>query len=759
MGRRIRGEAASQKAALQTLSDQLAKGEGGIEALRAIQTKAEGARVAIAALVGRLPKARLEAAAGERGYAVCPESPMNKVRYDQPYNGAAGKSIALTLARNEYEAAQAVVVPVEGDLKGVTCSVSDLSGPKGAKIPAQEITVNVVGYAKIEKPSGGAKLPKGMIPDPLLPNAAVDIKADELRSFWITVHTATDQAAGQYRGKVTISPQNAKPTQLDLNVKVWSFALPVASRLKSDWQIFWGSVWPRHDLVTAPGVPKGWTGGVWTGNDVTGVANYFGQADFKAAFDTQVKHKGARSLKVTSTTITPGTVESPRWAWYTEPLKLKPNTQYELTFWYRTEGMKEVAVEAFDGLGQGQRFPLAEGEWRQARWVLDSKQSDTRVYLKVDKTGTAWVDDARLAPVGAAPEVNELPNPDFEDGRDTDREQLTRAYRLNSLAHRCSDQTIGAPEIKVDDAGKVTMDWTKFDEAATLYIAHGQNAFNISWAELPSGWGTVETVDDQKRIARCKEILRQTQAHLEAKGWLKYAYICTIDEPGKAAFPQVKQAFGLVHEVAPKLKCLLTYGYGASKPVEPGNPVYKELAGFVDIHVPHSDCFEPIYLKERQKAGDEIWAYVCISAQNPYLNCWGIDYPGIEQRMLYWQLYQHDITGFLYWATTYWPVDPWKDPLTYPGGNSDGSMIYPGETGPINSIRWELTRDGIEDYDMMTLLAEKAAALEKAGRTKAAAQCRRALDLRLVTTDWTKYTDDPALLMTQRQAIGDALER
>lgn len=701
----------------------------------------------------------LAAAAGDRGYVVCPESPMNKVRFDQPYNGTPGNSVELTIAKNEYEATQLVIVPVTGDLQGVTCTVSDLTGPKGAKIPAGDITVNLVGYANIESSSGGAKLPKGLIPDPLLANNATDIKLSELRSFWVTVHSLPDTRAGLYRGQVAVQPKNAKPMQIDLTVKVWDFALPLASRLKNDWQITWGNVWPQYGFDSAPGIPTGWTGNAWVGDDMKGVKNYFGQADFSPAFDTQIKHKGSRSLKVTSTKTVPGAVEAPRFCWYTPELKLKPNTEYDLTFWYRTEGMNEPGVAAVDGQSQGASFPLSAGQWSQAKWRLNSKTGAVRIYIKVDKTGTAWVDDARLAPVGAAETVNELLNPDFEEGREADREALARAYRLNSLQHRCSDQNIAAPDIEVADDGTVTMDWSKFDTAVAFYLAHGQNAFNISWAQLPGGWGTVETVDDQKRIARCKQILRQTQAHLEAKGWLDYAYIYTIDEPGQAAFAQVKQAFGLVHAAAPKLKCLLTYGYGASRPIAPGNPVYKDLAGYVNIHVPHSDCYEPRFLKERQKLGDEIWAYVCISAQNPYLNCWAIDYPGIEQRMLYWQLFQHDITGFLYWATTYWQKDPWKDPQTYPGGNSDGSMIYPGPAGPINSVRWELTRDGIEDYDMMVMLAEKACGLQRAGQTKLAEECRQTLDLRAVTTDWTKYTDSPAVLMAKRQAVGDMLAR
>jgi len=199
----------------------------------------------------------------------------------------------------------------------------------------------------------------------------------------------------------------------------------------------------------------------------------------------------------------------------------------------------------------------------------------------------------------------------------------------------------------------------------------------------------------------------------------------------------------------------LTYGYGASRPIEPGKPVYADLAGYVDIHVPHSDCYEPIYLQQRQAMGDEIWAYVCISAQRPWLNCWGIDYPGMDHRLLFWQLFSHDITGFLYWQATYWRESPWDNTLTYPGGNGDGSLVYPGAAGPVASIRWELCRDGTEDYDMLLMLREALIAARAKGIEHDPNPYLKFDDL---TSDWTQYSEDPKVLENQRLKVGNFLE-
>jgi hypothetical protein len=84
------------------------------------------------------------------------------------------------------------------------------------------------------------------------------------------------------------------------------------------------------------------------------------------------------------------------------------------------------------------------------------------------------------------------------------------------------------------------------------------------------------------------------------------------------------------------------------------------------------------------------------------------------------------MNGVLYWAFNFWSQtpDPWLDPVTYLSGflcsnggvlNGEGSLIYPGSRvrrytgqknvdGPVPSIRFELLREGIEDYEYLWLL-------------------------------------------------------
>ncbi|MGC9318534.1 MAG: carbohydrate-binding family 9-like protein, partial [Armatimonadota bacterium] len=691
----------------------------------------------LARLVARLP---LAAAAGARGYVISQVSTMRKVPPDATFAGRPAESVEIALAANEREAAQVVIVPAGRALHDVAVNVSDLTGPADATIPSGEIEVARVEYVNVTQSTSKAPLGPGRLPDPLVGAEPFDVPEGEVRSVWLTVHAAADQPAGTYRGTITIAPSDAEQLHVPMAVRVWDFALPRTPWLRTCYGLGFNVSSFYPNVNPGPGRPPQWNTGAWTGADVEGRPNYFGDMEFTTAFDEEHRHGGRNSVRVTITHVERGTHEAPRFCYYTDPMELEPGAEYVFEVWYRTAPGEDTHAAWWMPDGGGGDLPPTDGEWRQgsARFTMGEAES-TRLYLRASQVGSVWFDDARLSPADE-PGRNLLPNPGFEMA-DFTSEAIMRAYRDNCLLHRCSPETIASPSISTAEDGAISIDWSEFDAEIERAIELGLTAFNIRWCRLPSGWGTVEgwdaepSAEQRGQIQRATALLQRTETHLAERDWHKLGYIYTIDEPGAQAFDAVKQAFGLVDEVAPKLKTLLTYGYGASRPIEPGNPRYAELAGFVDIHVPHSDCFEPVYLKQRREAGDEIWAYVCISAQRPWLNNWAIDYPGTDHRILFWQLFQREITGFLYWRITYWQEDPWQNPMTYPGGNGDGSLIYPGEDGPVNSIRWELNRDGVEDYDMLAMLEAAALELEAAGERAAAQRARGALSFPAVTSD------------------------
>lgn len=104
-------------------------------------------------------------------------------------------------------------------------------------------------------------------------------------------------------------------------------------------------------------------------------------------------------------------------------------------------------------------------------------------------------------------------------------------------------------------------------------------------------------------------------------------------------------------------------------------------------------------------------------------------------------------------------------------GNGDGRFIYPPNrdpandkrkhlTGPIDSFRWEMLREGIEDYEYFYLLRETIAQARARGvSANMLAAAEKLLQVPPeVCVDMTTFTLDPAPLYAHREKIARAIE-
>jgi len=155
--------------------------------------------------------------------------------------------------------------------------------------------------------------------------------------------------------------------------------------------------------------------------------------------------------------------------------------------------------------------------------------------------------------------------------------------------------------------------------------------------------------------------------------------------------------------------------------------------------------------------GEDVWTYVCWEPGEPYLNLY-VNMPGIRHRLIFWQNYMLNANGFLYWSSNYWTriKDPWTDMNTVsnlsPNVFGDGSLIYNGDKvgvdGACPSLRLEIIRDGIDDYEYMTMLEEAGVDREEL------------LDIVAhLTPSLTEYTSDDYMVYRARIAMGNVLER
>ena len=119
-----------------------------------------------------------------------------------------------------------------------------------------------------------------------------------------------------------------------------------------------------------------------------------------------------------------------------------------------------------------------------------------------------------------------------------------------------------------------------------------------------------------------------------------------------------------------------------------------------------------LVLLEEQKKGKELWWYTCVVPKWRGMNYF-IDEAATAPRSHPWMNYLYGNTGILYWATDNWTrvgCDPWSETETFPTGNGDGSLVYPGRDfpGPVASIRLKMLREGLEDYELLALLGRSA---------------------------------------------------
>jgi hypothetical protein len=124
--------------------------------------------------------------------------------------------------------------------------------------------------------------------------------------------------------------------------------------------------------------------------------------------------------------------------------------------------------------------------------------------------------------------------------------------------------------------------------------------------------------------------------------------------------------------------------------------------------------FEETAVKKRLAAGEEIWSYTALCQGRQDTPCWELDFPLLNYRIPMWISWRFGITGLLYWSTTNWSStqDVWTNPITYGDQyNMEGSLLYPGADagvqGFIPSIRLKQIREGLEDYEYLTILAQR----------------------------------------------------
>ncbi len=690
-------------------------------------------------------------------------------------------TMRLQAARNEREAVQLVLRPQQ-PLHNLRVTAQALHCDTGETLPAEAVELLLVGYVPVSQPTDYLGV-AGAWPDPLPPlDGPIDLAANENQPLWLRVQVDKEAAAGIYRGAIRLEADGWH-AEAPLEVEVFDFTLP-----------------DRKSCVTAFGFDAALA---------FQYHNVDSMADRRAVYDSYLTllsehnislynpthldpieyswphvsswHGGERDPNTTrvggaslllrdeSATGNVGTT-------YDTLLSI-PEAGMEIAFDYKTaepEHQFMVTLLHYDRYGtwiRGQNKDIlvtGDGTWQRFEKVVESFPEAARdirvrlwatVYCEEGKhTGGVWIDTMHI--------------------RDwaTDKTLLDEEF----APHEPEDvATLFVPEF----------DWEAWDAAMTrAYENYHINSFRLRIPGL--GSGTFHSRQEPSLLGYAEDTIeyqtafrawcQAAEAHLRERGWLDDAYVYWFDEPSVADYEFVMNGFRKLKEAAPGLNRMLT------------ETIVPELVGGPNIWCPVSYNYDHDMAEERRAAGEHIWWYVCTGPKAPYATLF-IDHPATALRIWLWQTWERSIDGVLVWQTNYWtsaeaypdaPQNPYKDPMAWvtsygtpvgtrrPWGNGDGRFVYPplaaadGQPDapvldpPVGSIRLDMLRDGIEDYEYFAILSDL---VEEHGDTLSESDLERYRNLLEVPADvtmsMTAFTHDPAPMDTHREAVARAIVR
>lgn len=715
-----------------------------------------------------------------------------KIRPGQSPPTARSPAILLSSARNEREAVQVVIRP-HRLLKDFRLSCGALTDANGVRIADNPVEVLQVRYLDITVPTDPSSV-KGLWPDPLLPiRGPLELQPDFNHAFWLRVFVPNHTPAGTYRGTVELQATGLAAS-LPIELTVYNFALPDRMSCTTAFGFSPENVFRYHRLKTEPDkrlvLEKYWT---------NFAAHHIAPYDPAPLDPIRVKWPDIRPPQScwdhwTGLRIVGNEVHAGRGALLVHDDKLNENvtTAYEplikipakglrVKLWYRTAvpGHRFIVTLNHHDTnkqwmpGRNNDITLrGDGLWQHMDQMLTDFPAGAE-YVRFNARATTWTDPGE--PLGLVW---------FDDISITDPATGKELVQGGDFERKPRNEPI-VPR----DQLQVQFDFSAWDRAMTQ--AMDRNHFNSFCVGIPGiGGGSFHQISPPNLLGFDEDTpeypvlfdsyCRQLESHLLTKGWLDEAYIYWFDEPSADQYPFVMNGFAKLKRSCPRIARMLT------EQVEP------DLFGGPNIWCGVSNNYDHARAEGRRQHGEKFWWYVCTGPKAPHAGLF-IDHPAPEMRLWLWQTFQHKIEGILVWESTYWtssaaypdarrPQNPYTDPMSWtsgystpdgerhPWGNGDGRFLYPPVAatdtrrnepvldGPVDSIRWEHLRDGIEDYEYLCILRRLLAQRRPSLPAEVYQRLARLLEVPAdITHSMTGFATDGAPIEKQRARVARAI--
>ncbi|MFC1613841.1 glycoside hydrolase domain-containing protein [Gemmatimonadota bacterium] len=296
-------------------------------------------------------------------------------------------------------------------------------------------------------------------------------------------------------------------------------------------------------------------------------------------------------------------------------------------------------------------------------------------------------------------------------------------------------------------ADKFTWDFTVFDRYVSLMMEAGVREKIDCYALVMGPGGTTDAhiryLDTGSGEYRTAELavgepmwqqawtafLPVLREHLEEKGWFDKALLGFDEKPEKV----MKIIFDFIIRTAPDFKLASSGGYPGDER-KWGDEIVFIIEDLLDRT--RWAEIEPLVRRMHEDPSRYVTFYTC---------CW----PRIpntflysrlrESRLMAWIAWKYGLDGYTRWAVNAYPEDVWTQPR-YKWHSGDMYFVYPGQDGPLDGMRWELMRQGIQDYEVLKMAWEKA---EKAGRKDLLDKLDQAVRLGTIieACSWVPYVE------------------
>lgn len=299
--------------------------------------------------------------------------------------------------------------------------------------------------------------------------------------------------------------------------------------------------------------------------------------------------------------------------------------------------------------------------------------------------------------------INTLYIPLFTPPLDTEKGKERRTVQLVGVKKSGDDYTYDFDKLNtfIDIA---INEGTKYFEMSHLFTQWGAHAAPKIIAEVDGtqkrifGWDTASDSEEYKNFL--KQFLPELSRFLKRKNIFDKCFFHISDEPSIVNIDNYKKCKDIIKSCIPDCKtmdALSNYSF------------YQQ--NLVDIPVVATECAKVF----ADNNAENYFVYYCCMQKDNYLSNRHINMPSQRNRILGFQLYINNIKGFLHWGYNFYnsylskkEINPYI--VTDSMGafqSGDAFIVYPGEKGPVDSLRNEVFFDALQDYSALKMLESK----------------------------------------------------